>query len=349
MHRFARQTSTGKAVCISQTNKLEGPFECLSPACKQELIAKKGEKNAHHFAHKVGGCGMAYGVSDSKYCGEGGRGGGGESNEHAFCKFWVAENHHSLVLQKHCSNCSAPVSHHTRRYYKETYSAVVEYPLLGGKYVADVALVDKKSKEVKAVIEVFHTHALTSEKYQALLSAGLAVHEVRTEVVIQAFEAPALVYSLKESIPISSTECSQCKGKNAPLIKHSESAAAEAQAPIASTKAHKLMCVDCKQLNDSTNCVNINRSWHCPACISACLVCKTKILKRFRICLSCQNVKLPLYFKAVKNALEGDKPNVIEQLLSNPITEFALSYKTALQEKLASLKKTSLPALFQKH
>jgi hypothetical protein len=61
--------------------------------------------------------------------------------------------------------------------------AQVEYPISDGKYIIDVALLDKVCKKVVAAVEVFHTHKVDYEKAEYMRQNGIALLEVQTSQI----------------------------------------------------------------------------------------------------------------------------------------------------------------------
>lgn len=178
-HRHALIAATGQPVCIAHVDKSHGPFKCLDPACGHELIAHKGAANQHYFAHKPDSK-CVLGATGSR------EGGGGESSQHLFCKFFVARYPHLPVFFRPCVACSEICIGVTLR--QDGVEAVTEFPI--GKYIVDVAILDAVTKKPVAVVEIFHTHAIDRDKFNALAAVvGQAnVHEVRTSELIPLIE-----------------------------------------------------------------------------------------------------------------------------------------------------------------
>lgn len=323
-HRFARQVNTGRVVSAANIGKLEGPFQCLSSFCKEDVILKKGDIVAAHFAHKPGkSCDMSFGSGGGGGGGGGGNGesGKGESNEHAFAKHWLYEHFHTVVFKKRCPVCHRGLPTTARRHYSETYTAAMEVPINGGEFVADVALTEKKTGRIAVVLEVYHTHALTQQKYDALRKLHLDVHEVKSTDVIAVAETAAAVSTLIETIEVSGIECIDCVPK------------------LAAAPAKTSYCVGCsnrKVLSSNMRMVVGGRRL-CLGCCRQCTVC-SKIFANGQIsgnvCTSCRNNNKLKQSAAAAAAASGIKrylkPIAKTANVSNSTTTTTTKTKTQL-------------------
>lgn len=206
-HRFAKITKTGEAVCIADVSKHDGPFQCLDTSCGQELIAHKGDVNAHYFAHKP----------DSK-CTLSGKngGGGGESSEHLYCKIWVAKHLSRCRFHKPCETCGHPPHNATKPPLHEKTHVETEFKI--GSYIVDIAVVDDVTQAAVAVVEIFHTHATDAKKFEELYKTvdRAHVHEVKTDELLPLIESigrnePIADLTITECLTRPRAECTTCR------------------------------------------------------------------------------------------------------------------------------------------
>jgi hypothetical protein len=75
--------------------------------------------------------------------------------------------------------------------------AQIEHPISDGKYIIDVALLDKVSKKVVAAVEVFHTHKVDYEKAEYMRQNGIALLEVDTSQIKEVMDKKKGMICLK--------------------------------------------------------------------------------------------------------------------------------------------------------
>lgn len=152
-----------KIIHISEVESGRQP-DCLCPACKTPLIARRGKLRQHHFAHDSG-------TNCSK-----------ESALHWFGKHLLCEaidraltEGRPLPMQWNCSQC---YHSHNGDLLKKAASVALEQVL--GEVRPDLLLKDATCKPVVA-IEIIVTHAPEQSSYDFYSKHDIAVVEVRIE------------------------------------------------------------------------------------------------------------------------------------------------------------------------
>lgn len=187
-------------VVAKRTTKENQPFTCV--VCKEPVFLRAGEKNRHHFAH----------YSDSACLGKNG-GGGGESEEHAAAKRLIKDNLGKIQVYLTCgyNGCSNATDLWEGCLFEEEHFYVEEEVALGEGYRVDVCVKDSKTGEIKAVIEVMHTHATEQKKVTALYSLFKQkkyVVEVRASEVLLYLEYDSEIWRLENKL--THHQCDGC-------------------------------------------------------------------------------------------------------------------------------------------
>jgi len=199
-HNTYAINTNGHCVIASKTSMEEDPFRCL--LCKERLSLRAGVKNRPHFAH----------LRDSPCVGGGDGSGGGESEEHAAAKHLVAENIHKIQIYVTCAykGCARESDPWEECLFRENHYVTTEATL--GKYRVDLCVRETGSDNLKAVIEIVHTHQTDTEKVTALYDMfdqqKKYVVEVRASDVLAYLETPAPVWRLENTL--SHRHCDGC-------------------------------------------------------------------------------------------------------------------------------------------
>lgn len=140
---------------------------CVCPSCRQPLIYRHGPINQAHFAH----------IADSPRCEF-----WEETEDHWRAKHLVANmlnESQAITLRRRCGDCGGETEQPLPTIKAR---ATVEHLLQSGLR-ADVALLEDGG-QVRAIIEIFATHAVDQTKAEAL--AGLPWIELRAAEVLAA-------------------------------------------------------------------------------------------------------------------------------------------------------------------
>ncbi|MEO1036984.1 MAG: competence protein CoiA family protein [Pseudomonadota bacterium] len=132
--------------------------DCVCPGCGGQLVAKKGPKMAHHFAHSKGeDCGAGY-----------------ESALHIAAKDALLENHKITLpmIEVKFSSYRAPIVLESARTH-DLESVVLEKRL--GNIVPDV-LVHIEGEPL--IVEMKVTHEVDSEKFEKVRALGISAIEI---------------------------------------------------------------------------------------------------------------------------------------------------------------------------
>jgi len=147
----------GVQVSIDEVDKGAG-CNCICLGCKTPLIARKGERKIHHFAHRASG----------KRCG-----GGLETNAHLWAK---------LALQK-ALWINLPKIHPKAAGLSRLVHRGGRYPFIdaqlethAGEIVPDVQLIAADGR--KLIVEVCVTHACDQRKIDRIRAGGVSAIEV---------------------------------------------------------------------------------------------------------------------------------------------------------------------------
>ena len=126
---------------IHITDAIKGKkYYCLNEGCKSEFIVKKGDINAHHFAHKT-----------SNFDHQ------GETIEHYNAKWQIFAilNSNKAKVSYMCPICTKKHFIHLSEWYDQIH---IEKPFFDKKYRPDIALT--KNNKLNAVIEIIYKHDL---------------------------------------------------------------------------------------------------------------------------------------------------------------------------------------------
>lgn len=150
--------------------KLSGSFFCAE--CQAEVFLKPCTNGfiSPHFSHYHEGQG-------------GGGGGCGESSQHKEAKVEFVLGLYEWHVSQHCAQCRQSLSIST--FTTDDYSAVYEHRMQieGHLYIVDVAIM--RGGKLEAVVEILHTHAMESAKYEALKRVCEHVFEVKASDVLE--------------------------------------------------------------------------------------------------------------------------------------------------------------------
>lgn len=202
-HEYARDPRTQRPISIHEAHK-EASYNCLK--CREELIQKKGEKKAWHFAHKSGST-----------C----NGGGPETVAHYRAKYLLVDHLGKWRFLRRCSRCMQPQGVPDSFPQDRGYTGHVEYRITSetGYRVAD-AMVMCAGWPI-AALEVLQTHAVDEKKKAFLAEQEIAILEMHAEHIIAAYESGSFEVELLEHSPCASCvdiekarnarPCAQCR------------------------------------------------------------------------------------------------------------------------------------------
>ncbi len=158
----------GELVHISEVPS--GKSNCICPRCAGQLIARKGSKNTHHFAHVTEECQSGF-----------------ETGLHLFAKS-VLEKNKKLKLPEVFLTYSMPIRYilpadnykfnsFTRTIATERYIEFdrIELEKSLGIFIPDIMLY-KDNKPL--IIEIKVTHAIDDIKYEKIKSSGISTLEI---------------------------------------------------------------------------------------------------------------------------------------------------------------------------
>jgi hypothetical protein len=131
--------------------------DCVCPACDRTLVARKGAKTAHHFAHHGQGSGCGLGL---------------ETNAHLWAK-QVLERHKAIYLPAIRAQIGAEILERMKPTRFDFDSVRLETRI--GDMVPDVILT-KQGRDL--IVEVFVTHRCDEDKIAKIRAGGVSVVEV---------------------------------------------------------------------------------------------------------------------------------------------------------------------------
>ena len=177
---FALDKSRGGIVTLpEEATSTGGPYTCVG-GCPLVLRASSSSARIRqHFAH-LPTTTTSNGTEAASLC-------NGESLEHKTAKLLLAQRVGEYRLMRACKVCGDPAGPKIE-FDPRLVVGKDEVSVLEGKFRLDVAILDGKTREVVAAIEVFHTHAVDADKWTALSGqyAG-RLYEVTSKVVLSAF------------------------------------------------------------------------------------------------------------------------------------------------------------------
>ena len=151
---IATSNSTGIDTLIDDV-KQKDSFTCVD--CKTPVVAKKGSKKAHHFAHRN--------KSECK----------GETSAHQFGKRWLEQNLHGLTVRTTCRRCNKE-----RQFVcSDKHSSKVECSFNG--FRIDVGVFEGTT--LVAALEVLHTSATGPDKMKGL--SDIFFSEIHTDEIVK--------------------------------------------------------------------------------------------------------------------------------------------------------------------
>lgn len=163
------RAANGRFLLVEDATKEDGPFCCAE--CDVVCVLKNGKIMRKHFAHAA-----STGASG---------GGCSETAAHLSCKLFIQRHWDELTIT--LPSCCGPRERSKLGEFfpSATHNIVVEHRWVapdGATYIMDVAALDACSGEMKAVVEVYHTHETGPKKFAALDGAcgQLNVFEVGT-------------------------------------------------------------------------------------------------------------------------------------------------------------------------
>lgn len=139
-------------------------YRCID--CKEELIPKKGNIKAHHFAHL------------NKFdC-------NGESWQHIYCKRKIAELYDRFQYNFNCECCDKSHSY----IFQKEFEPKIECNITGSNYIADIGLI-KSNTNIEYCFEIFHTHKTSLSKQEFYAINNIKCIEISTqEIFSKVFE-----------------------------------------------------------------------------------------------------------------------------------------------------------------
>jgi len=156
---FAALEKITKTYTLAKHAGKEKDYICLE--CGEDLILKKGEKIAHHFAH----------YSTNKTC----TSGNGESEKHWEAKYllkYLLENNYTININKtnSCKECHQMNNNVAIIKMNRDQKIEVEYRGFSASkdnnnkklYIADLALIE--NEKIKYIFEIKHTHKVEESK-----------------------------------------------------------------------------------------------------------------------------------------------------------------------------------------
>jgi hypothetical protein len=189
-YQVARRIEDGRTVWINDAKRQRiqpRSLVCLNAECHTPVFARTGSKRKWHFCH--------YRDEYKKKCKRDVKFSHGESAMHLICKHFLAsENSRCCYVDAVCVRC------HVKREvcrYTRGMEAQIEHSIADGKYIIDVALLDKVSKKVVAAVEVFHTHKVDYEKAEYMRQNGIALLEVDTSQIKEVMDKKKGMICLK--------------------------------------------------------------------------------------------------------------------------------------------------------
>jgi hypothetical protein len=218
--------SEGKLVFACNCERGDGPFSCTT--CDEVLVLKKGEVIQHHFAHK-----------QKSEC-------NGESNDHKFTKFLLEKSLSMWHFKTRCQACGTRDNVH----WDESHAAQNESK--HGSLRLDVGVL--KGGRLVGAVEVLHTHAVETEKWERLTSdfGHNSVVEVTTAAMQDALTKG--IFAVNASTRCAFVECKRCGVVcNGMLVDDH--------------------CVECAKMVPCDACKQNVFKWkvdsgYCPACVS---------------------------------------------------------------------------------
>ena len=153
---FTYAIKDNKLVCIEDVEKGLS-CDCVCPACKGKLIARKGNKNSHHFAHYSVDCGKGY-----------------ETALHMLAKEILSESDEMILPSVSISTDSYRPN---IKLYPET-RIKIEYVELEKKtddIIPDIIL---HFCERQLIIEISVTHKVDNVKLEKIKNLGISTLEI---------------------------------------------------------------------------------------------------------------------------------------------------------------------------
>ena len=144
--------------------------DCFCPACGEQLVAKKGQKMIHHFAHRAGtNCAFGY-----------------QTSLHLLAKEILAHARRMVVPELYLRPDKPWLRDHLISPAREIFIDDVAVEQNYGSIIPDVAVyADGK----KFFVEIYVTHAVDAEKLAKLEQARISTIEIdlsKTDRYIQA-------------------------------------------------------------------------------------------------------------------------------------------------------------------
>lgn len=134
----------------------KGKYYCYD--CNGLLIPKKGNTNAHHYAHKT-----------NKTC-------NGESWKHKYCKNIISKFHNNITCVFNCNSCGTKSKTRFLKGKSHVECRVDEY-------IADVAIKDEN--QVTGVIEIYHKHKTGKIKEESIVYKGIKYVEIHVDEIFK--------------------------------------------------------------------------------------------------------------------------------------------------------------------
>lgn len=157
--------------------------DCFCPACGEQLVAKKGQKMIHHFAHRAGtNCAFGY-----------------QTSLHLLAKEILAHARRMVVPELYLRPDKPWLRDHLISPAREIFIDDVAVEQNYGSIIPDVAVyADGK----KFFVEIYVTHAVDAEKLAKLEQAGISTIEIdlsKTDRYIQAADLSEVLLGNSEN------------------------------------------------------------------------------------------------------------------------------------------------------
>ena len=133
--------------------------DCFCPACGEHLVAKKGQKMTHHFAHKAGtNCAFGY-----------------QTSLHLLAKDILANARRMVIPELYLRPDKPWLRDHLISPAREILIDEVDVEQNHGSIIPDVAVY---AGGKKFFVEIYVTHAVDEEKLSKLKQAGISTIEI---------------------------------------------------------------------------------------------------------------------------------------------------------------------------
>ena len=190
--------------------------QLICECCGESLIAKKGDTNRHHFAHKANSqC-----VYNKNANGSGGVGAAHINAQENIYKYYY-DDKISIRIKYHPTKCSSGSMCRTwgefdlkKRFPPSDYIMGIEYyyETNGSICQFDIAILSKTNITAPPVynIEILDTHATKEEKRMNVEWVEISAKEVNDKIVYSGDIKPILIYECKRNDNTVDNKCDNC-------------------------------------------------------------------------------------------------------------------------------------------